>query len=119
MLDDVLQLPNVARVVVLHQYGHDLIREADDILALEAVELRDEVAQQERDILAPFAKGGKVKVDDVQAVVEVLPEFPPDDLLLQVLVARGDEAHIHADGFGVPHPHELKRQQPFRFLYSF
>ena len=59
LLDDVLQLADVARVVVLHQAGQHLVRNAGDVLALEAVELGDQVVDQQGDVLAALGQAGQ------------------------------------------------------------
>jgi hypothetical protein len=44
---------------------------------------------------------------DVEAVVEVLAEAPGGDLLLEVAVGRGDEAHVDGDGLDAAHAVDL------------
>src|SRR2546427_7074389 len=45
--------------------------------------------------LGMLAERGNVKGDDVEPVKQVLAEVALLDLLLQVLVRRGDDAHVH------------------------
>ncbi len=69
--------------------------------------LRDEVAHQRWDVLAVVAQRGQRDRDDVQPVVQVLPEAPLAHLLLQVLVGGADHAHVDPDRRLAPHPLEL------------
>ena len=56
-LDDVLQLPHVAGIIVGHEQRHDIRRDASDRLALPPVEPGDEVLHQQRNILLALAEG--------------------------------------------------------------
>ena len=51
--------------------------------------------------------GGHVDLDDVEPVEQVLAELALLDLLLQVLVRRGDHADVHLDALVAADPLEL------------
>ena len=71
-----------------------------DALALDAELLRtllQEVAHQQRNVLAALAQRWQAQADDVEAVEEVLAEQALAHALLQVLVGGGDHAHVGAD----------------------
>lgn len=102
VLDDILQFPDVARIVVLHEDLEGGFGAAGDILVLAAIELGDEVLDQERDILAAVAEGGDLDIDDVDAVVEVFAKCTGLDEVAEALVAGRDDANICLDGFDGP-----------------
>lgn len=57
VLQDVFQLPHVARVIVFHQAHEHRVGNAGHILALEPVQSGDEMVHQQRDVLAALPKG--------------------------------------------------------------
>src|SRR5690606_21129580 len=94
--DGMAEFAHVAGPAALHQRAqHGL---GQDHVA-EPVQLRrfvDEVPDQQRDVLAALAQRRGVQGDHGQPVVEVLAEARPGDLLLQVAMGGGDDAHVHA-----------------------
>ena len=56
VLDDVLELADVAGIVVLQQQASGGDREAADAAAVQLGELAQEVAHQQRNVLAPLAQ---------------------------------------------------------------
>ena len=56
--------------------------------------LLQEVARQRRDVLLPLAQRRQPQAHDVEAVHQVLAEQALPHALLQVLVRRGDDAHV-------------------------
>ena len=56
VLDDVLELPGVAGKVRPHEHVHDLARNARHVLVLDLVESRNEVLDEERDVLSAVAQ---------------------------------------------------------------
>ena len=59
-----------------------------------------ELARQDRDVLAALAQRRHVERDHVEPVVEILAEAARGDLLLEILVGRGDHAHVDLDRLG-------------------
>ena len=55
---------------------------------------------QERNVLLALAQRRDEEGDDVEAVEEVFAEVAARDLLFQVLVGGGDDAHIGVYGMG-------------------
>jgi hypothetical protein len=55
VLDDVLELADVARIAMLQQQAPGGDREAADAAAVQIGELAQEVAYQQRDVFAPIA----------------------------------------------------------------
>ncbi|MBP1637187.1 MAG: hypothetical protein H6Q10_3761 [Acidobacteria bacterium] len=100
-LEHVLQLAHVPGPRVLEQ-GRQRLRghRARRVRPL-AAEVGEEVLDQRRDVLLALAQGRDVQVNDVQAVVEILPERPLRDHLGQVPVGRGDHPDVHHAGRAV------------------
>ena len=57
----------------------------------------EEVAREQRDVLAPLAQRRQPQPDHVEAVEEVLAEQPLPHARLEVLVRGGDHAHVRLD----------------------
>ena len=91
-LDDVLQLPHVARPAVALERGHGVVVDAAD--APLSVALEEGVGEQAH-VPRPVAQRRQLDRDDVDAVVELLAELPLDGRLPEVAVGRRDHAHVH------------------------
>ncbi|MPN53112.1 hypothetical protein SDC9_200776 [bioreactor metagenome] len=76
-----------------------------------ACALLQEVAGQQRDVLAPFAQRRQADADDVQAMEEILAEQPVLDPAFQVLVGRGDDADVGLDRRMPANPVEVSVRQ--------
>ena len=59
---------------------------------------------EKRDVLLPFPERRRNHRDDVQAVVQVVPERPSGKKLFQPPVGGGDDADVGFPGDGLPHP---------------
>ena len=66
-----------------------------------------EVPRQGRDVLAPIGQARNMDTDHVQAVEQVFAKLAGLHQRLQVLVGRGDDAHVHLDRHMTTHPVEL------------
>ena len=108
-LDRVLQLADVARPGVLQQRLHRLGVDLGDRRGAHRRELFEEVHRQQRDVLGPVAERRQVDPDHVQAVEEVGAEPAHLDLVLQPLVARGDDPDVDLDRLGPADPLERAR----------
>ena len=106
-LDDVLQLTDVARPVVLLEHGQGLRRHAPRRPAHLLRQLLDEVGDQQRDVLAAIAQRRQVERDDVETVEEILAQDALGDGAPDVAVRGGDEADVDLDVAGVAHPTDL------------
>ena len=67
-------------------------------------ELREEVPDQQRDVVGALAQRRQLDREHVQPVEEVAPEPPLGDLLLQVAVGGRDQAHVDAHASGCRRP---------------
>ena len=55
----------------------------------------------------PLPQRGYGNSEDVQTIVQILPEFSPAHHFRQVLVGGADDAAVHRDDLVVAHPHDL------------
>src|SRR5207249_6134574 len=68
---------------------------------------RDEIVNEERDILRAFAQGRQMHREDIQPVIEVLPELPLGHGPGQVPVGRSNDADIDRYSLASADPLEL------------
>ena len=94
-LDDVAQLADVARPAIALKAGRRARIEPLRPTAVFARELGHEMLGQQRDVAWPVAQRRHGDRDDVQPEVEVLAESRGADLGRQILVGRGQHAHVH------------------------
>src|SRR5579863_5405101 len=120
-LDDVLQLPDIARPVIPRQSHHDVLGNRLDGFALLPGKRFDEVFHEKGNIVEPFAQRRQRDGKDVQPVKEIGPELPFLDQTSQVLVSRGDDTHINLDRMTTARPLELpllKSAQKLRLKFE-
>src|SRR5262249_26071625 len=55
----------------------------------------EEVADQKRNVLSSLAQGGEVDRDDIEAIVQVLPEGARFERVAKVLVGRRENPDVH------------------------
>ena len=96
-LDGVLQLADVALPARALQVLERRRREALRPPVVVAAEQVGEVLDQRRDVLAAIAQRRHADRDHAEAEVEILAERALLDLLLEVLVGRGDDADVDLD----------------------
>ncbi len=96
VLDDVLQFPHVPGVGMFHQPGKHVVRYARNLRALQLVELRDDVLDEQRNILAALRQAGQPEMNDADPIVQVFAKRPRTHQVGQVFV-RGRH-HAHIDG---------------------
>ena len=75
--------------------------------ALVGAELLEEVLHQERDVLLALAQRRQLHRDDVQPVEQILAEQPVRHHASEVVVGRGDDAHIDLGRMRIAHALEL------------
>src|SRR5262249_34825637 len=85
-----------------HDGGH-----AAHALAVETRELPEEVLDEDGDVLPALAERRDTGGHDGDTIVEVLPEGPLLDLLLRVLVRRGDQPDVRPGGLAATHLDEF------------
>jgi len=97
-LHDVLELADISRPGIgLQRFKETTVerRRCDDPIAVFRLQ---EMHEEEDNIPAALAERRDVDVDDVQPVIEVLPESVLGNRLLKVLVRRGDKADVDSTG---------------------
>ena len=106
-LDHVLQLPHVAGPVIRLQQLQCPRRQLQVGLAVLLPVPGEEAPREQRNVLPALAQGRQLDGDDVQPIVQILPERAVRDHPLQVDVGGGDDPDVHLDGVDAPQPPEL------------
>ncbi len=96
-LDHVAELADIARPFIALQRDHGVRRDLRRRHAAFRGVMRDEMADQRRNVLAPLGEAGDQHGHDVEAVIEILAEAPFGDLVRQVARGGGDDADIDLD----------------------
>src|SRR5207237_5849749 len=94
--DEILELPDVARVVVILKTPRHLFGELDGAAAILAAVLAPEVLDQAGDVFLALAHGAHDDADHVEPVLKILAEVTPGDLVLEHAVRRDHDARIGA-----------------------
>src|SRR6266851_927793 len=106
-LDDVFQFPHVAAPLVIHQKFHRRRRELPQGLDIFLAVAPQEVHQQKGHIFATVSQWWNLKMDHVQAVIEILAKSALADERQQINVGGRDDADIYLDLLGAAEPHEF------------
>ena len=96
-LDHVAQLANVSRPGVALEVLLGVGSQAAHLTIVLSVELLDERARQQRDVVLAVTQGRQVDREDVEPIEEVLAKLVRADRLRRHAVRRGDHAHVHLD----------------------
>lgn len=99
-VDDVDQLADVARIVVILEQTHHRLGNAADRLVVLLAEFLQKMETEERDVIPALPQGGQVDRIHVQAIKQVFAEIAFFDLFEKVLVDGGDDAHVDLQVFG-------------------
>ena len=95
-LDDVLQLPHIARPVIVHQRGYRFSWNVCDALVHGVCILLGKVPHQQGNVVASLAQRRHGEREDVQAVVEIRSERVLLDHGEQIAVRRRHHTGIRA-----------------------
>src|SRR5437870_4537065 len=106
-LKEVLELPDVAGEIVGEKGREGLAIDRRNLPPFPRREPFQEMARQSRDVLAPLPQGWQGDLDDPEAVVEILAELLPGDLLGQSGVGRREHAHVDRDPAAPAHALDL------------
>src|SRR5712671_7554101 len=87
--------------------AHGFFGDGVDYLVHGGGELFDEVAHKFRNIRFSFAERWQRNWKNIQAIIQILPEFTVTDHLPQVLIGRRDDTNIDARGTGAAYGLEL------------
>ena len=93
--DHVPELADVPGPVVRQQRLHQVRRQLRHGHSVQTPVMFEEVLHQQRNVLLPLAQGRNRDVNDVEPVIQVLPERPGSNLLQEVTVGRGHEPDVH------------------------
>src|SRR2546422_7900626 len=93
-LDDVLELADIPRPLMLLEHAHRFGRYRPHFLPELGRKLLDEVSDQQGDVLASFPEGRQLDRDDVEAIEEILAQDVLLHGLLEIAVRRRDQADI-------------------------
>ena len=103
-----LPVVHLEHVFDVPRAGEPIATDANNVMVVLESEGRriamlvDELLGQHRDVLGPFAQGGKPHRDHVDAEEEILAEGSSPHHVLEVAVGRGDDPHVHVLGLRVP-----------------
>jgi hypothetical protein len=96
--DDVLQLPHIARPIIVHEGVQRLGGEHVERLVQVPGVVAHEVMYQQGNIFQPVAQRRNRHGKTIQAVVEIGAEVPGVHHLRQLSIGRRHQAHIHLPG---------------------
>jgi len=88
--------------VVCHEAGQGLVVHALQGFVLQRIEDPDKVIDKEGDVLHSFPEGRQHQFEDIDAVVEVLPEPALFNQFLEVLVGSGNDPGVMTDALHTP-----------------
>lgn len=74
-LQHILQLPHIARPVVVQQHLHGVVGDSHHRLFHFGAEAGDKGFRQDGDVFLALSKGRDVNRDDIEAIEQVLPKF--------------------------------------------
>ena len=94
-VQQVFQLAHIAFQRLRGDVAHELGRQRQRRAACVAGDARQQRLAQRGQVFAPLAQGRHDEFDDVQAVIQVLPEVARLHLRGQILVRGADDAHVH------------------------
>src|SRR4029079_16845351 len=57
-------------------------------------------------VTAPLAQGREIDVEDIEPIVEIVPELAELDRLAELAVSGGEHPHVHPYRLGAAHPEE-------------
>src|SRR5439155_22628172 len=93
-LDDVLELPDVARPWLALQRLHHFVWNARDRSMHRTLTAVNRRPHEHGDVFAPLAQRRQPDRKDVQPVAQVLAEFAGGDRAPEIAMRRGDDPHV-------------------------
>ena len=106
-LHDVAEFANVAGPRIGLQRCHVLPADRLDAPAEGVREFFNETPDEDRNVLAPLTQRRHADREDVEPVVEIVPERPRSHQLLEIAMGGGDNPHVDGDSRGTPQPLDL------------
>ena len=108
-LDEVFEFANIARPIPPSERLHNVRRNRFDLSIHAAGVLSDEVADEQRNVLAALPQRRDRDGENSQAVVEVAAKLAVGNHLFQVAIRGRDEAHVDRN--------RARAAQPFEFFF--
>ena len=105
-IDDIAQLPHIARPAVGLQRGQRVFAELAWRNARRLGAALHEMARELRNVFAPLAQRRHADRHDAQAIEQILAEATGGDLARQLAIGRSDDADIDLDPVRSPYPLE-------------
>ena len=96
--DQIAQLANVARPMVLLEGGEGVVGHINVGATVLRAKLLEEFLDEKRDVFLAVAQWRNEKRDDVQAIEEIFAKVAASDLFLKILVGGSDDANVDVDG---------------------
>src|SRR4051812_14288764 len=106
MLNRGAKLAHISRPVVAEKRVHRVGREFQERLLVHLAEMAQKTPDEQRDIFLPLAQRRHRQVDNVEAKVEVVPEFSLGHELLEILVRGRHQSNVSAQGLVAADPFE-------------
>ena len=94
----VFQLADIAGPVIALQGLHGLRREVEDLFSDLRAVFFQKTGGKQRDVAQAFGERRNLNGDDVDAIIQVLPEATLVHFLLEVDVGRQNDAHVRRHG---------------------
>src|SRR6267142_5296546 len=116
-LHEVSQFAHIPRPRKAQQDFHRRITEFPHFLSVGGAEFAQKISRERWNIFSSIAQGRDVKGNHVKPVEEILAKSAARNLLIEILIGCGDDAHIHAQSFVGPDTLEallLEDAQNFR-----
>src|SRR6266567_1012624 len=106
-LQQVFELPHVARIVVGQQRGEGLPVEGEDLPSLARRKALENVAGETGNVFASLSQGRQHDFHHSQSIVEVLSKLPARDLFRQSGIGRREHPHVARDAPPTPQALDL------------
>src|SRR5437879_10009237 len=106
-LDEILELPNVARIGLTQEIVEGGRRQREGVAAKPSRVDIDEVVDERGNLLGPFPQGRHLDLNHVQSIVKILAKASFGNGALQILVGGGDGSHIDLESRLSAQPGEL------------
>src|SRR5438034_1410573 len=98
-LDEIAQFPDISGPGIANKNFRGGVAELAHFLSIRGAEFSQEKSRQRGDVFLAVAQSRHVKGDHVQPVEKILAKGAARYLLFEMLVCRGDDAHVHAQCF--------------------
>src|SRR5713226_4794262 len=87
---------------ISQQDFHSRIAQLPRFLAVGGAEFAKKISRERRNIFSSIAQRRDIKRNHVEAVEKILAKSAARNLLIEILIGCGDDAHVHAQSFVGP-----------------